>query len=52
MVPCGPLGVIETYFSRIEFQMRGSPHAHCLIWVKNGLDVDHATAEDLANFYS
>ena len=27
-----PLG---DYGLRIEFQARGSPHAHCVIWVKN-----------------
>ena len=29
-----PLGEIEDYGIRIEFQARGSPHAHCVIWVK------------------
>ena len=29
-----PLGEIEDYGIRIEFQSRGSPHAHCLIRVK------------------
>jgi len=48
---CGPLGLIETYFYRIEFQMRGSPHAHCLIWVKNGPNVDSAPVEELAAFF-
>ena len=23
------------YFSRLEFQMRGSPHSHGLYWVEN-----------------
>ena len=30
-----PLGEIVDYAIRIEFQARGSPHAHCVIWVKN-----------------
>ena len=30
-----PLGEIVDYGIRIEFQARGSPHAHCLIWVKD-----------------
>ena len=29
-----PLGQIVDYAIRIEFQARGSPHAHCVIWVK------------------
>ena len=30
-----PLGEIADYAIRIEFQARGSPHAHCIIWVKD-----------------
>ena len=39
-----PLGEITDYAIRIEFQQRGSPHAHCVIWVKDapefGVDDD------------
>lgn len=28
-----PLGTIVDFFFRIEFQMRGSPHVHMLMWV-------------------
>ena len=38
------LGKIVDYGIRIEFQARGSPHAHCVIWVKDapkyGIDSD------------
>ena len=30
-----PLGHITDYVIKIEFQMRGSPHAQCLPWVKD-----------------
>jgi len=40
MLPCWPLGVIDTYFSQIELQMCGSPHTQCHIWVENGLNVE------------
>ena len=30
-----PLGKVEDYFIRIEFQLRGSPHAHILLLVEN-----------------
>ena len=30
-----PLGEVVDYAIRIEFQARGSPHVHCVIWVKN-----------------
>ena len=38
-----PLGEIADYAIRIEFQARGSPHAHCVIWVKDAPEygVDH-----------
>ena len=38
-----PLGEIIDYAIRIEFQARGSPHAHCVIWVKDApkYGVDH-----------
>ena len=29
------LDYITDYVIKIEFQMRGSPHAHCLLWVKD-----------------
>ena len=30
-----PLGHITDYVIKIEFQMRDSPHAHCLLWMKD-----------------
>ena len=30
-----PLGEVTDYAIRIEFQARGSPHAHTLIWIKD-----------------
>ena len=35
-----PLGHITYYVIKIEFQMRGSPHAHCLLWVKDATKID------------
>ena len=35
-----PLGHITDYVIEIEFQMRGSPHAHCLLWVKDAPQID------------
>ena len=35
-----PLGYITDYVIKIEFQLRGSPHAHCLLWVKDAPKVD------------
>ena len=33
--PNGPLGEVKEFFYRVEFQKRGSPHLHCLLWVKD-----------------
>ena len=30
-----PIGIVKDYFYRVEFQQRGSPHMHCLFWVKD-----------------
>ena len=41
-----PLGEIVDFFSRIEFQSRGSVHMHSFLWIKNAPDLncdDHAT---------
>ena len=35
-----PLGHITDYVIKIEFQMRGSSHAHCLLWVDNAPKID------------
>ncbi|KAI3356757.1 hypothetical protein L3Q82_003436 [Scortum barcoo] len=32
--PAEPIGKVVDYFYRLEFQHRGSPHIHCLIWVE------------------
>jgi hypothetical protein len=39
---CGesqPLGEIVDHFWRVEFQQRGSPHIHCLLWIEDTPDV-------------
>ena len=35
-----PLGHFTDYVIKIQFQMRGSPHAHFLLWVKDALKID------------
>ena len=39
-----PLGKIADWFYRVEYQQRGSPHIHMLIWLENapkfGIDFD------------
>ena len=33
--PISPLGVLSDFWYRVEFQHRGSPHLHCLLWIAN-----------------
>ena len=35
-----PLGHITDYVIKIEFQMGGSPHSHCFLWVKDAPNID------------
>jgi hypothetical protein len=44
MSQISPLGKIKDWFYRVEYQQRGSPHIHMLIWLENapvfGVDKD------------
>lgn len=51
LADCRPLGTIEHFFYRIEFQQRGSPHAHGVLWVKNSPDPSKATNNDIITFH-
>jgi hypothetical protein len=44
--PFGEHRIVD-YFKRIEFQHRGSPHAHLLIWLEN--DPLEEISEDMTN---
>ena len=45
-----PLGEIADYAIRIEFQARGSPHAHCIIWVKDAPEFGVDNDDDVCDF--
>ena len=38
--PSNPVGRVIEYAIKIEFQERGSPHAHCLLWVEGAPKID------------
>ncbi|EFP06286.1 hypothetical protein CRE_06751 [Caenorhabditis remanei] len=46
----GPLGNVEHYYVRTEYQHRGLQHVHCLFWIKEkpGKDAD---AEEIGTFH-
>ena len=45
MSNAAPLGKIADWFFRVEYQQRGSPHIHIVIWLEDalvfGCDDDH-----------
>ena len=45
-----PIGNVTDYVTKIEFQMRGSPHAHCLLWVRDAPRIDEDTDEVVCEF--
>ena len=45
-----PIGHVAEYVIRIEFQARGSPHAHTLIWIKDAPKLGHSLEEDVKSF--
>ena len=44
------IGKVQYYAIRIEFQFRGSPHAHCFIWVKDFPLLTEETADSFVEF--
>ena len=45
-----PVGNIAHYFYRIEFQQRGSPHVHMLLWVVGAPTFDKSTGHQIRQF--
>jgi len=45
-----PLGKVTESFIRIEFQARGSPHAHLLLWIEDAPKIDEQTDEEVCEF--
>ncbi|XP_035683454.1 uncharacterized protein LOC118420666 [Branchiostoma floridae] len=45
-----PIGEVEDYFIRVEFQARGSPHAHTVLWVKDAPRIDEHPDEVVCQF--
>ena len=45
-----PIGNILEYVIKIEFQMRGLPHAHCLLWVKDSPKINEDLDEVVCQF--
>ena len=49
--PAEPIGPVEDYFYRVEFQARGSPHIHMLVWIKDAPEIeDPEHCQDVTDF--
>ena len=45
-----PIGCVTEYVIQIEFQARGSPHAHTLFWIKDAPKLRYSDDEDVKSF--
>ena len=45
-----PIGHVTDYFYRVEFQQRGSPHIHMLVWIDNAPKYPKDDEETIVNF--
>ena len=46
----GPLGKTKDYAIHVEFQVRGSPHVHCFLWVANATVLTSNNKEEYVAF--
>lgn len=45
-----PVGKIKDFFFRIEFQQRGSPHVHILLWIDGAPKLGQNSEEEIGSF--
>ena len=45
-----PIGELQDYMIRVEFQARGSPHAHTILWIKDAPKLDVNRDEEVTSF--
>ena len=50
MSKANPLGKVKEYCIKIEFQARGSPHGHCLIWTEDAPRIDTSSDAEVEQF--
>ena len=48
--PYSPLGKLQNIFHRVEFQHRGSPHIHGLLWIKNAPHYEKNSDSEIINY--
>ena len=48
--PCEPIGELLDFFYRVEFQQRGSPHIHMLVWIENAPTLETHSEKEIVQF--
>ena len=48
--PHSPFGKLVNYFYRVEFQHRGSPHIHGLLWIENAPHYEKNTDQEIIEY--
>ena len=47
---CEPIRKLLDYFYRVEFQQRGSPHIHMLVWIENAPTLETNSEREIVQF--
>ena len=47
---CHPIGKVQDYFYRVEFQQRGSPHIHMFVWIENAPTLETNSEREIVQF--
>ena len=47
---CEPIGKLRDFSYRVEFQQRGSPHIHMLVWIVNAPKLEKNSGEEIVQF--
>ncbi|XP_062599574.1 uncharacterized protein LOC134261132 [Saccostrea cucullata] len=45
-----PIGIVKDFFYRTEFQQRGSPHIHMIVWIENAPKYQENTEQEIVNY--
>ena len=49
-IACDPAEKVKEFFYRFEFQQRGSPHIHMLVWIENAPTLEKNSEEEIVQF--
>ena len=46
---CEPVGKLRYFFYRVQFEQRGSPHIHMLVWIENAPTLEKTRRKKWSN---